>query len=48
MVLRAAVDQGMIVRQMDVKGAYFNAPIAQELYVRQPKRLKNVTMKMKT
>ena len=37
MSLQAAVDQDIVVHRMGVKGAYLNAPIDQELYVRQPK-----------
>ena len=34
--MQLAVQQGMIVHQMDVKTAYLNAPIDCELYIEQP------------
>src|SRR6218665_3275525 len=36
MLMQLAVQQGMIVHQMDVKTAYLNAPIDCELYIEQP------------
>ena len=36
MLMQAAVDNDLIVHQMDVKTAYLNAPIDCELYVEQP------------
>ena len=36
MLLQLAVQQGMVVHQMDVKTAYLNAPIDCELYMEQP------------
>ena len=36
MLMQAAVDNDLIVYQMDVKTAYLNAPIDCELYVEQP------------
>jgi len=36
MLMQLAVQQGMIVHQMDVKTAYLNAPVDCELYIEQP------------
>ena len=35
-LLQHAVQNDMIVHQMDVKAAYLNAPIDQEIYIEQP------------
>ena len=37
MLLQLAVQEGMVIHQMDVKTAYLNAPIDTELYIEQPK-----------
>ena len=37
MLLQRAVQNGMIIHQMDVKTAYLNAPIDYEIFIEQPK-----------
>ena len=36
MLMQLAVQEGMVVHQMDIKTAYLNAPIDCELYMEQP------------
>ena len=36
MLMQLAIQNGMVVHQMDVKTAYLNAPIDCELYIGQP------------
>ena len=36
MLLQKATNEGMYLHQMDVKGAYLNAPIDKDIYVQQP------------
>ena len=38
--MQLAVQEGMVVHQMDVKAAYLNAPIDCELYMKQPEGYK--------
>ena len=42
MLIQTAVNENMLVHQMDVKTAYLNAPIDCELYVKQPEGYKVV------
>ena len=42
MFIQTAVNENMLVHQMDVKTAYLNAPIDCELYVKQPEGYKVV------